>query len=175
MTVTMSWLVPLVAMSTVVSAFAQPVSTETRVTVNGIGAIKVGMTVQQARRASGLMLVRKQRPVKPDDGGCYYVAAQTGLDDVLFMIEAGTIARVDVRNRAVRTLSGAHIGQTEADVQKIYGDSVRVTKHKYDPAGHYLTVYPESQRQVIFETDGKVVTTFRAGRLPAVGYVEGCL
>jgi len=168
------WLVPLFAIVASQIGIAQALSTGTRVTVNGIGAIKVGMTVQQAQRASGLTLARGQRPVRPDDGACYYVSARTGLDDVLFMIEDGTVARVDVRNRAVRTLSGAHIGQTEAEVQRIYGRDLEVTPHKYDDKGHYLTVYPNSQRRVIFETDGKVVKTFRAGRMPAVGYVEGC-
>jgi hypothetical protein len=28
--------------------------------------------------------------------------------------------------------------------------------------------------RIVFETDGQRVTRFRAGRLPAVQYVEGC-
>jgi hypothetical protein len=44
------------------------------------------------------------------------------------------------------------------------------------PAGHYLVITQpgDTVDQIIFETDGKRVLNFHAGRLPAVAYVEGC-
>ena len=72
---------------------------------------------------------------------------------------------------------GARVGDSEDAVRKLYGSRVSVTPHKYTN-GHYLTVTPmapsDSQYRIIFETDGKRVTRYRAGRLPQVAYVEGC-
>ncbi len=63
---------------------------------------------------------------------------------------------------------------TEAEILRLFPGDVEVTGHKYDPTGHYLTVYPRSPRQVVFETDGRVVTTYRVGKMPEVGFVERC-
>ena len=48
--------------------------------------------------------------------------------------------------------------------------------HKYVEAGHYLIVSSPSDttRQLVFETDGKRVTSYRVGRTPEVRWVEGC-
>jgi hypothetical protein len=93
------------------------------------------------------------------------------------MVENDTVVRFDVESPAIRTRAGAAVGDLEADVVKRYGTAVTVGPHKYTgPDGHYLTVTPpgDSLHQIIFETDGRVVTHVRAGRLPAVAYVEGC-
>ncbi|MGQ0538137.1 MAG: hypothetical protein ACT4R6_04255 [Gemmatimonadaceae bacterium] len=49
--------------------------------------------------------------------------------------------------------------------------------HKYTgPTGHYVIVQTtgDTLHRLIFETDGSRVVRFRAGRSPAVDYVEGC-
>jgi hypothetical protein len=62
-------------------------------------------------------------------------------------------------------------------VQALYASRVAVSPHKYT-GGHYLTVTPtapgDSAYRMVFETDGRRVTQFRAGVRPAVEYVEGC-
>lgn len=58
----------------------------------------------------------------------------------------------------------------------MYPGRVEVQPHKYTgPEGHYLSVSVPSDTllRIIFETDGRVVTRYRAGRRPAVEYVEG--
>ena len=43
-------------------------------------------------------------------------------------------------------------------------------------AGHYLTVRTRDKKfAIVFETDGARVTEIRAGGVPSVEYVEGCL
>ena len=82
-----------------------------------------------------------------------------------------------VRAGGVLTAEGAGVGDTETRVLALYRGRVRVEPHKYmGPEGHYLvvSVVDDSLAAIIFETDGKVVTMFRAGRRPAVEYVEGC-
>jgi hypothetical protein len=94
------------------------------------------------------------------------------------MVIDGRIARLDVRHPAtVRTAEGAGIGDSEARIHPLYPGRVEVQPHKYTD-GHYLIVTPsapaESTFRMIFETDGTRVTTYRTGRLPEVGWVEGC-
>ena len=63
-------------------------------------------------------------------------------------------------------------------MKKANGGELELQPHKYVEGGRYL-VYLSPQRadsglRIVFETDGSVVTRFRAGVLPAVAYVEGC-
>jgi hypothetical protein len=84
---------------------------------------------------------------------------------------------MDVDNAGTATVAGARIGDTEARIAKLYAGRVETTPHKYTP-GHYLTIKPatttDSIYRLIFETNGSKVTKYRAGRMPEVGYVEGC-
>ena len=94
------------------------------------------------------------------------------------MIENGHIVRVDVKEGVVSTAAGARIGDTEARIHTLYGSRVSTELHHYDEAGHYLVVTAanptDSAFRLVFETDGKRVTSFRGGLRPAVHYVEGC-
>jgi hypothetical protein len=131
------------------------------------------MTVAQAEHALGAPLLLLGSRTEP----CYHVAVDAR-PGVAFMIVDGRIARLDVRQPAsVKTAEGAGIGDTEARIQELYPGRVEVQPHKYSK-GHYLIVTPEapadSAYRMIFETDGTRVTTYRTGRLPAVGWVEGC-
>jgi hypothetical protein len=87
------------------------------------------------------------------------------------------LARVVGRGSAVATVVGARIGDTEARIDSLYRGRVTVQPHKYTN-GHYLVVRSataaDTTHRIIFETDGKVVTRFRSGRMPEVAWVEGC-
>lgn len=150
-------------------------TTASKVLINGIGDIRVGMTVRQAEVAG------KTRIIQQGDtfGNCAYYTAQ-GIEGVGFMVIGGEIARVSIGdNSRITTLSGAKIGDTEERIKSLYPGQIRVTPHTYNPNGHYLTLIPRQpayqQYRVVFETDGRRVTSFRAGRLPEVEYVEGCV
>jgi hypothetical protein len=147
----------------------------TKVTLNGFGGVRIGMTVAAARRAAGVALV--------EDGSgepaCYHVLPKTALPGMGFMVTDGKIARVSVwSNRQIATLSGAKIGDTEARIKALYPGRIQVTPHTYVSSGHYLTFVPKDARdrhlRLVFETDGNRVTAFHAGKLPEVGFVEGC-
>ncbi|MBD2511145.1 hypothetical protein H6G91_28500 [Nostoc muscorum FACHB-395] len=142
--------------------------------INGIGAVRVGMTVSQATKAAGTKLVGD-----PPNNNCYYVKPQNETKSLSFMVTKGRISRVDVRqNTQITTLKGAKIGDTEAQIKSLYPGQIKVTPHKYVQGGHYLTFVPKDRAdqnyRVIFETDGKRVTGFRSGKLPEVEFVEGC-
>lgn len=149
---------------------------QSKVVINGMGPIRVGMTVAQASKAAGVQLVSEGS--YPNGGSCFYVKPKGGPNNVAFMVSENRIARVDVmRNSSITTLSGAKLGDPESRIKSLYPGQIEVTPHKYTN-GHYLTFVPKDREdrnyRVVFETDGQRVTDFRAGKLPEVEYVEGC-
>ena len=153
------------------------ITNESKLAINGIGPIRVGMTIDQAIKSSGMQLVSASDTGTGTD--CRYVNLKGGPSDLAFMVTEGRIARVDVlKNSRITTLSGAQIGDTEAQIKALYPGQIQVTPHKYISGGHYLTFVPkdleDKNYRVVFETDGQHVTQFRAGKLPEVNYVEGC-
>jgi hypothetical protein len=66
---------------------------------------------------------------------------------------------------------------TEAEIARLYPAGLRTMPHKYVSGGHYLVFTPpgaDSAFRIVFETDGRRVTSYRAGVEPAVEYVERC-
>lgn len=136
----------------------------------GFGPVTVGMSVREAEKALKVSL-------NEDDASesCHYARNDGDLPGVAFMVVDGKIARVDISSPAYRTSKGARVGMTEQEVRQIY-PKVAVEPHPYDDAGHHLVVTSDDERHgMVFETNGKVVTEFRAGWREPVGYIEGCL
>ncbi|HEY9705530.1 MAG TPA: hypothetical protein V6C58_24040 [Allocoleopsis sp.] len=78
---------------TIFSANAQDRLTEkSKVFINGMGPVKVGMTVEQASKAAGIKLIQDGDRLE----NCYYVKPQNNLKDVSFMVINDRIVRVDV-------------------------------------------------------------------------------
>lgn len=163
---------------TTASTTAAPPSTvaveDLRLDIRGLGPVRVGMTVEAAAQALG----RPLEPVTAPTDECTFYAPATGFDGLSFMVAAGTVARADVTAGGTATTEGVAIGQTEAEAQRRYGGRLRVTAHDYDLGGHYLTLVPtdpaDAGFRLVAETDGTKVTSMRAGRLPEVGFTEGC-
>ena len=144
------------------------------VSEHGIGALRVGMTFDQATDALGGAL---QVPVGVDTTGCDYLVWSGGPSGVHVMFDQHRIARIDVDTASIATPAGARIGDDEARIEHLYPGQVKVTPHKYED-GHYLTVTPsaaaDKQFRIVFETARGRVTRYRAGLMPSVEYVEGC-
>jgi len=140
---------------------------------DGLGQIQIGMNLDDA---VGMGLLNENPNMNPR---CDFVypAVGSGIPDVGVMIVRGKIARIDVDTGSVTTEDGIKIGDSEDKVKNVYGDDLTVEPHKYIADGHYMTVLGDSAsagKALVFETDGKHVTNFRAGRLPEVKWVEGC-
>jgi hypothetical protein len=128
------------------------------------------MTAGEARKSLGL-------PAGTGSGGCSYLAGTAGTRlHANVMLANDTVVRFDVLDSAIATAEGATVGDTEARVRLLYRGLVVDQPHKYLSAGHYLIVSPAGATggRIVFETDGKVVTRYRAGREPEVENVEGC-
>ena len=168
------------AQTTTTSSTTLPVnpnlSTSDTVTTGGLGPVRIGMNPQEANIAAGYGLALDNFV----DDICYYLSTEPVLNDVGFMVSEGTISRVDVfAGSDVTTRSGAKIGMTESQIVGLFGDRIETRSHPYVSGGKYLVFVPVDAEdlnfRVIFETSTSgVVTSYRAGRLPEVNWIEGC-
>jgi hypothetical protein len=143
------------------------------VTGEGFAGVTFGMTVAQAEAA----LEQKLKSIGEGEGNCSYVEPDGANKGILFMVIDGTVARLDVQETsAIVTDTGAKIGDSEQHVLDLYKGRTRVEEHKYTgPEGHYVLVLgPDGKAQIVFETDGGKVVSYRAGRQPEVEWIEGC-
>ena len=171
---------------TVATVIAQTkLTSQAKVTINSIGSVKIGMNLPEAAAAANTRLSVSYA----GSDSCYYLQTEGELKGVSFMVTkddvksrlqyvtSDVIARVDVDNPKITTVSGAKIGDTEARIKSLYTGQIKVTPHKYTK-GHYLTFIPKNKAEqnyrIVFETDGQRVIRYRAGKLPEVEYVEGC-
>jgi hypothetical protein len=147
-------------------------SSPTSVTEHGLGPLRAGMTLAEAKNALGGALIV---PAEADTTECDYATWRDGPQGVHVMIDSGRIARVEIDSVGIATAAGARVGDTEERIKSLYPGRVIVTPHKYED-GHYLTVNAagDSSFAIVFETSKGRVTRYRAGRRPAVEYVEGC-
>jgi hypothetical protein len=87
------------------------------------------------------------------------------------------VERVNVERSGVRTAEGAQVGDAESAIADMYKGRVRIEPQTNGgPRGRYLvtTTPGDTMHQIIFETDGRSVLRYRAGRRPAVDFIEGC-
>ena len=152
---------------------------DSRLRVDGLGPVKVGMTLDEASTAAGVAI----RPVPGSSGGldCSYARPAIGSDEVAFMVVGGRVVRVDIGRMGpdrVRTLSDIGKGSTEAEVLKTYAGRIRVEPHPYIAGAKNLVYVPADAGfrpySMIFESvDGRVVA-FRSGFAEQVSWTEGC-
>ena len=143
-----------------------------RVRPDGAGPVRVGMTLDEVAAATRSTV----QPIGPPAEGseCRYVSVVGAPKGLAFMVTGDRVARVDVHDgAAVRTVEGAGLGSTEAEVKALY-PGIRVEPAKYLEGGHDLIHAASPTTRIIFETDGSKVVAFHAGKEPEVSYVEGC-
>lgn len=170
-------LITVAAMAALAQAPAfKPLTKQSKMAVNGIGPVRIGMPLTKAIDAT-----QENWRVESalDESGCRYARPEKLGNSLSFMVVDGVVVRAEVSTRGISTLSGIRVGDTEAKVKATYPGKIKVEKHHYDEKGHYLIYTPsdpkDAQFRLVFETDGKVVTTYRSGRDPEVHWVEGCL
>lgn len=143
-----------------------------RITTAGYGPVKIGMSVEAASQALGAKLV-SDGPI--DTPECHYLHPDPPVEGLWFMISNDIVVRIEVNAPGVKTRSGLAVGDTEERVKELFPQA-EVTPHKYvAPDGNYLTIWAASRKAAVrFETYQGKVTSFYAGRVPEVEYVEGC-
>ena len=142
--------------------------------LDGIGALTIGMTVQEMEEATGMHL----RIFKDFSPGCRYSQFDGGPKDLHLMLSNRVLVRVDVNlDSALETDRGIAIGDPIGDVETAYGDHLTREPHPYlGNRGSYL-IYDEDAGDgllLIFESDRKEILSFRSGYDQPVRYIEGC-
>jgi len=137
-------------------------SAASRLRIDGIGPVDVGMTIDQARAAAGTELVLEHEPY------CDVLRAPKGPEGVSLIVSTPASGRIDlviVNGGPVQTVSGIHAGSSEADVMATYAGRLRVVNptlpvhrlilHGSDPA--------YAGRALVFVIDGSRVSTMYSG------------
>lgn len=164
----------MICVTALLVGMASASAADWRLSTAGYGPARFGMTLDEAARALGVELVVDGAV---DEPLCYYTRPVPAIEGLMVMVSEGRVVRFDVDAPGVVTRSGLGVGDDEARVLEVLGSaSVEVTPHKYAaPDGNYLTIWSaDRQAAVRFETLNGKVTTFYAGRVPEVTYVEGC-
>jgi hypothetical protein len=161
---------PAMAVALWLGAGSESGPLEGPLTWDGLGVVKIGMSLPLA---ATLALDR----FVPGDVTAADECREVHLrrePRAVFMVDKGTIVRVGTRDARFATAAGVKVGDTEEQA-KLGHPGLQLTPHKYDEAGHYLTLRSaDGASALVFETDGRKVVAIRAGRLPAAEYVEGC-
>jgi hypothetical protein len=158
-----------------ISASGQAQLTErSKLAINGIGPIRIGMTVNEASRSAVLRLIKTLSDGRPQEH-CAYFDPQGGPKGISFMVINGRIARVDISNERVTTVSGIKIGDPEAKILKLYPpQQIQVASNRRKTITYIPRDAEDRNYRLIFSINGSRVSRFRSGRLPEVEYMDGC-
>ena len=118
----------------------------------------------------------------PDPASCDMFRPARAPEGLLVMVENGVLTRVQVsRNPQVETDRALNIGDTAAEVKRVYGDAAVVEPHKYlEAPAEYITVWATADRSgpnargLRYEIGPDGGVTSIAGGGPSIRYVEGC-
>jgi hypothetical protein len=161
------------AVATGENAPAEPSAPLVFVTDFGVGDLRAGMTLDEARR----VMPELRLIAGTDSSSCSYLEWPSAPPGVLVMFDGGRLARFDIDSAGVRTEAGAQVGDAASRVDSLYAGRLTKQPHKYTE-GEYFVVAPmraaDSLYRLVFEVEGGRVTRFRVGTRPQVEYVEGC-
>jgi len=177
---------PAAALAASAASAPANASANARFSFYGLAPAAAGLAQAQAESALG-------QPFKPEAAAPGRVASAParaasaaeracqyhGVDShpgVRFTLASGVVARAETRDGRYATLSGVHVGDTLDRARQAYGKRLSVGPHPYFDNGHTLTVYsPDRRFALVMESnDSGRIITLRGGRLPDVGWLEGC-
>ena len=146
-------------------------SSRSTVSTVGLDSVHFGMTVNDAQKAAGTVLV----PAGPT-GACYHVVPFDAPEGIVFLVHQGTIERVDINSGPITTRSGVGVGSAESMVTDLFGD--RIEREVRVDGTVDLVFVPrdpgDQNYRVVFNISDGVVRAFKSGRLPMVMLDTGC-
>jgi hypothetical protein len=164
------------------SASGQAQLTErSKLALDGIGPIRIGMTVNEASRSAGVRLI------KTKGGGdrtgrtepCASFEVQGGPKGIDFIARDGRIISVYISNERVTTMKGIKIGDYEEKILKVYPpQQIQVTRLRISRGVSRFTFIPrdatDKNYRLVFDTYENRVSGFRSGTLPEIEDIESC-
>lgn len=144
-------------------------SGKSRLRIDGIGAMTVGMTLDEASEAAGVAL-----DMTYSRRGCGYAEPIGGPRGLSMMIERGRVTRFDVGGGAIRTLSGIGIGAPASLLSETYPGRIERSRTIYGDT--VLDYVPEDDTGYLmrFGVYRGAITYMSSGRAESVRYAEGC-
>jgi hypothetical protein len=167
----------------------------------GVGPVRLGMTVDAAERALKARLKPRDIPYSDD---CWLTERADGEDGALsYVIWKGKIAVISVnppkgQKTSLTDTRGIGIDATEADIRRAYGQ-VKITRAPYEdeeseiqgaktraelgikmsgpeePPNYWVEVEsPNHERAIIYDTQGSRIKWMRTGLKPIVTNAELC-
>lgn len=143
----------------------------------GVGPVEAGMTVAEAEQSAGRRFTIAERD---DAGARCYEASPEGLVGLRFIVRGpvadpreGEIVRVEVVDSSWQTVSGARVGQSEAEVRRVYGSRVKEDR----ATGLLIVTVKDGGRSFavgFVMSERGTVTAIRSGDATAVTQPEGC-
>ncbi|MEW5859344.1 MAG: hypothetical protein AB1861_18480 [Cyanobacteriota bacterium] len=156
---------------------AEKLTTESGLSIDGLGSIKINMTVAQASGVAGTQIVpSRQNPNRV----CDYYKPANGPEGVTFMVTEGRIATVEIETNKITTVHGIKVDDTESTIKSAYPGQIQVSRLPNSEKGKAWVVQPSSFanknfRLVFVSPNGETVSRMIAGKVPEVNYAEGCL
>ncbi len=163
------------------AAAAAPAANE-RFGYYGLSPAAAGQPLAQAEAALGAPLVaepvpaaRAAKAAAAEPSRCHYRGTERQ-PGVRYAVDGEVITRIETRDARYATVSGVHVGDSAERAQQVYGKRLSSTAHPYFDRGRVLTVYsPDRRFALVMEANdqGRIIT-LRGGRMPEVGWLEGC-
>lgn len=146
-----------------------------RLTPDGLGPVRIGMTERAAAHAIGQRIDDISSGDADDDAACH-MATAARLPGATLMFEDGRLTRITLDKPGFRTADGFGVGASEKALRAFYGARVEVAPAEYDDEARSLRLWDRSRRRGLrYLTDpDRRTTTIHAGTA-SIDYIENCL
>ena len=145
-----------------------------RLSIFGLGPIRIGMTVADVERASGLTF---HGAAEQSGQSCYYVDHQLQTGGIALLIKNGLVAAVAVDGTEYATVSGVRTGDSESKVMAAYRTGLSKFRSRSTDPSNALIYTPkdpsEGQYRMVFTLMAgppggapSVVSGIHAAKLP---------
>ena len=144
----------------------------TELSWDGYGNIKFGVSLEEISQKTGFEFVPTKDSMAWEDG-CRYVDLKGG-DEAIYMVENGILTRAEV-SLSTETMLKIEITSSIEQIKKKHPEVI-IKNHRYAIGGHYIIFYsPNKSKALLLEYYESKIQAMRAGVVPSVFYVEGCL
>jgi len=143
-------------------------------TADGIGPLRIGMTLQQLEAAIGRKVDLSD--LSSDDTSVCAEIDVPGWENIGLLMENLRVTVIYI-DRPYRTIDGVYHGMSETDLKRRFGHQAVFGYRPYfggDPHAHNVVVKKGRRREFLFQTENDKVSSISVGDLPGVEYWEGC-
>jgi hypothetical protein len=139
---------------------------------DGFGNITFGETLEEISTSTGLKFAPTNDAIDWEEA-CKYVDVK-GQSSIHFMVEEGILTRADAPV-GTPTVLNIDVSGSLDEIKRQHPNAI-IKNHKYAMDGHYIIFYnADKSKAILFEHYESKIQVLRAGLVPSVLYVEGCL